>query len=121
VAAAEQRGLEHLRQVMFSGDNLDPISRGDSDLDDDGLLNDGPDTSEEQEEHQSESPEPLQNVSLLYGFQPPTNAFYQEHAPLGNPVLPVPTGPDSFLQEARSDPFQYALADHEKTRTRLST
>ena len=118
MAAAEQRGLEHLRQVMFSGDNLDPISRGDSDLDDDGLLNDGPDTSEEQEEHQSESPEPLQNVSLLYGFQPPTNAFHQEHAPLWKPCF---TGPNPFLQEARSDPFQYAPADHKKTRTRLST
>jgi hypothetical protein len=38
VAAAEQRGLEHLRQVMFSGEDLDPISRDDSDLDGDGLL-----------------------------------------------------------------------------------
>jgi hypothetical protein len=90
VTAAEQRGSEHLRQVMFLGKDLDPISCNDSDLDDDGLLNDGPDTSEKQEEHQSKSPEPLQNVSLLYGFQSPTNAFHQEHASLGNPVLPVP-------------------------------
>jgi hypothetical protein len=75
VTAAEQRGLEHLHQVMFSGEDLDPISRDDSDLDDDGLLNDEPDTSEKQEEHQSESPEPQQNVSLLYGFQPPLMLF----------------------------------------------
>lgn len=71
VTAAEQRGLEHLHQVMFSGEDMEPISHDDSDLYDDGLLNTDPDISEEQQAGELESPKPICNVSVLCGFQRP--------------------------------------------------
>jgi hypothetical protein len=66
---------------MFSGEDMDPISRDDSDLDDDGLLNDEPDVSEEQEEGHLESPE-VSNVSFLYRFKPPPLMLFTRKMPL---------------------------------------
>lgn len=73
--AAEQRGLEHLRQVMFSGEDMVPISRDDSDLDDDGFMNEEPDFSEDHEEPQLELPQPSCNVSVCALCQAPLMPF----------------------------------------------